>query len=836
MVGLAQPNFAPNSGSKGNPISEATDIRSKPKNRRIVRVLLVAALLLLAVGFVAPLINAAGFSGSIRNALQAALGRNVAFEKAHFSIFSGPGFSLEKVTISEDPHYGIEPFAYVPTLEARLRLDKLLQGCIQFSGLRLVDPSLNLVKRSDGNWNVVELIQRLSAPRQAPLNLFPFFEVADGRVDFKLGTRKTTLYISESDLSIYPERSGKVYIRFSGSPARTDRAGMGFGHFRGDVNWFLNSSSANANQVQAEVDLDPSNLSELTTLIEGHDIGVHGTVSAQLRFEGPATGLKLAGQLRLNDVHRWDLLPSSGEDWAVRFGGDLDLLAHRFDIRTLPARSGQFTPVTMHLRVDNFLTKPSSSVIAELHDAPVQDLLPLAVRMGVPLPKGTALHGTLNGVIGYSNNVGWRGGLTASNAEAVLEGAPTLRAAAASFIVSGDRLFCSPTIVEAGGGGTLKMSGDYSFSDQQTRVSLNAVDVPLASLKPLANSWLSGPVALSAMTVGDLTGQLSYTRSPSALNAAGNPLPPQWSGQFDLSNGTIAVPGLAIPLKSAQGKATFNNSSFEFTHLSASLGDRVLRASYRYSLLAKHAEHVRVDFPVAELSDLEAALASGDRDESLWVRLRLFRRSSPAWLSARNLDGELRVDRLLADGKPLGALTSRFLWQGAHLELTDVGLKLPQGELAAHGTVDLASFVPHWHFSATASNYPWANGVLNAQGQFSSTGAGKDLLRNLTAQGSFDGEDLALSSNDKFQSVSGLFEISFSDDWPDLRLSNIQAMRDGDDWSGDGSTQSDGKLIINLLHAGRQVRFVSSLDGETLPNPQSGARDINADIRIARER
>ena len=300
-------------------------------------------LLLLAIGLIAPFINAKRFSGAIRNALESSLGRRVEFEDAHFNLFSGPGFSLENVTISEDPRYGIEPFAYVPILQARIRLDKLLVGRVQFASLKLVEPSLNFVKNAAGDWNVVSLMERLSAPRQVPLNLFPFFEVSNGRIDFKFGVRKTTLYISETDLSIYPVRSGKVYIAFSGSPARTDRAGMGFGHFRGGINWFLKGSARGTNQLQAEINLDPSNLSELTTLVEGHDIGVHGTVSSRLQVEGPATALNVKGVVRLNDVHRWDLLPSSGEEWVVRLGGNLDLVAHRFELSTL-SPSNQAAP------------------------------------------------------------------------------------------------------------------------------------------------------------------------------------------------------------------------------------------------------------------------------------------------------------------------------------------------------------------------------------------------------------------------------------------------------------------------------------------------------------
>src|SRR5581483_5151915 len=202
-----------------------------------------------------------------------------------------------------------------------------------------------------------------------------------------------------------------------------------------------------ANQVQAEVALDPSNLSELATLIQGHDIGIHGTISSQLRVRGMPNELKVTGDLHLRDVHRWDLLPSSGEEWAIRFDGGLDLLSQQFDVKTLPPDAAQSTPVAIHLQVGNFLTQPSASVIAKLKDAPLRDLLPLARRMGVPLPNNADLRGALNGAIGYSKNSGWAGGLTISNAEAILPGAPALRTAAADVTVAGEQLRFKPAIV-----------------------------------------------------------------------------------------------------------------------------------------------------------------------------------------------------------------------------------------------------------------------------------------------------------------------------------------------------------------------------------------------------
>ncbi len=824
------------SGPKGAAISETTQIPARTNSRKLVQVLSLALLALLLAGLAAPWIEAERFSGSIKAALESSLGRKVEFEKAYFTVFSGPGFSLQNVTIGEDPRYGLEPFAYVPDLEARLRLDKLLFGQLRFSSLRLVDPSLNLVKLADGTWNVVALLQKLSAPRRTPLNFFPSFEVSNGRVNFKLGTRKTTLYISESELSIYPERSGKVYFRFSGSPARTDRAGMGFGHFRGDVNWFLNSSRVQPNQLEAELYLDPSNLSELTTLVEGHDVGVHGTLSSQLHIRGPLNALQVVGDLRLDDVHRWDLLPARGEDWTVRYAGNLDLLMQRLDLKTVSPQKGQVAPVTLQLRVNDFLTHASSSVLAELNAAPVQDLLPLAIRMGLSLPNDADLRGSLNGAIGYTSGTGWAGGFTITNAQAILPGAPVMRAAAANVTVFGDHARFDPAIIEAGGGGTLKLGGDYFFLQPRADATLSAVDVPVKELKSFASSWFGGPEALSALRDGDITGRFSYSNTPGGLNSSGDSAPAIWSGQFELDDATLAVPGVGVPLEHARGKASFGASSFELDHLTAILGSRAVHAAYRYNLLARHPEHLRVEFPTADLSELQAVFASDKRNAGLWARLGFLRRSLginplPTWLTARNLEGDLLVDRLSAEDQPLGALHTHFLWQGANLELTDLALNLLHGRISAHGAVDLGSYIPRWQFSASAFDYPWGGGSLSAEGKFSSAGAGKDLLRNLAAQGSFAGQDLALSPNDNFEDVSGLFRFSFADGWPDLRLSEIQAMQNGDRWIGEGSTQSDGKLLVDLVHEGRQVHFVSSLTGESVSAPLSALPRPAANIR-----
>jgi AsmA family len=762
---------------------------------------------------VAPFVNAARFSGSIRGALEDSLGREIDFEKVYFSVFPLPGFSLEQVTIQEDPNYGLEPFAYAAGLQARLRIDRLLLGQIRFSSLHLTDPQLNLVKRSDGTWNVVDLIGRLSAPSRMPLSLFPAISMAGGRIDFKFGTRKTTLYIVDSDVSIYRVRSGKIIMQFSGSPARTDRAGNnGFGHLRGTVDWFVNPPDAKANQLDADVTLDPSNLSEITTLIEGHDIGVHGTIGSTAHIEGPAAALRVSGQLRLGDVHRWDLLPSSGDDWRINYSGALDLVSQIFTLQTLPASIGEAVPAALRVRVKQLLTQPAWSIFLTFTKAPVQDLLPLGRRMGLSLPAELQMRGALDGVVGYSNSTGLAGGVAITNAVATLPNIPPLRSAAAKVTISSDNIHIDPAILEAGVGGTLRAGGDYSLSNQHLIASVSADAFPVAALKSTIQTWFGAADALSIWSDGDVTGQFAYNYQGPDRNMPA--IPAAWSGKFQFSNATFNIPGLGLPLKHAQGHASFNASTFDLPHFSAALAQQPLTGSYRYNLAAKHPEHVHFELPAADLAQLDAALAPAMEEQSFLSRLAFTRRSIPAWLATRNMEGDAAIHHFSIDGTDVGALSARFIWEGTSLQFTNLQLRAPQAVLKASGVADFAARSPQYHFSATVNDFPWGGGLLSADGRFQSTGRGQNSVRNLRANGSFTGKEISLPATSAFNDVSGLFSFSFANGWPSLQLSNVQAAQEDNNWTGEGSTRSDGKLVVDLAHEGRQLHVVSTLTPE----------------------
>ncbi len=761
---------------------------------------------LLATGLVAPLIDAARFSGPIQQAIEESLGRKIQFSAIHLSLFSGPGFSLENVSISEDPRYGLEPFAWVPNLQAHLRIDKLLRGQIRLSSLRLEGPALNLVKRSDGTWNVVELVQRLSAPRRMPLNFFPTFEVADGRIDFKFGSRKTTFYVLNADLAIYPERSGKLSVQFSGSPARTDRAGNGFGHLRGTADWYRNSVEPEATQLQADIALDNSNLSELTTLVQGEDIGVHGSISGHARVAGPIESLRVTGDLTLGDVHRWDLLPATGENWRIAYEGDIDWAAHRMNVHTLAAAQGEPNPVAVDLNVDEFLTHPRWSLVAKLDHAPLDKLLPVGRRMGLSLPEDIKVTGSVDGSIGYSNAAGVSGNVAISDASATLSNVPPLRTGALTATLFPDRIHFEPAVIDTTEG-SLRAGGDYYLSPQRSAATLSVTGFSIDVLKSTIDAWFGTPPALAVLKGGRIDGTFNYLHQ--------QPAAPAWSGQFQFADATVQPEGLGVPLSKAGGQVQFDATTLDLTRFASKLGQQDIRGSYRYSADAKRPERLRVEMAAADLGDLESALDPALTTRGLLARLHVTSRSMPGWLASRNMEGELAVGAFSIGGIALGPMTSHFIWQGANLQISQVKINLPEGLIRARGLVNLASYAPKSRFTAQVAGFPWRGGMLSADGTFVTSGVGADSLQNLHANGTFTGADVNFSADDAFSKISGQFDFSFASGWPDLKVSGIQASDGMEAWNGNGSSRSDGKLIIDLEHAGRQRRVISTLLPET---------------------
>ncbi len=767
----------------------------------LVRFVLGLVGLTVLIGIAAPYLDAGAFRGGIQDALEQTLGRKIEIGKVRFTLFTGPGFTLERVTIQEDPRYGLEPFAFIPTLEMRVRLDKLLLGQIRPLGLRMVDASLNLTKSDDGTWNAVALVERLGAPRRTPFNFFPAVEISNGRVDFQLGTRKSTFYLTDTDLSIYPESSGKIYFRFEGSPARTDRAGNGFGHLTGTANWYLKPAAASGNQLEADVNLEPSNLSELSTLFQGHDLGVHGNISGHVVISGPLASLHALGDMRLENVHRWDLMPSPGDSVRVRFRSQIDLEKHTLDLATLPLSATE-NPLMLQFKANNFMTHPTWSVLATMRKAPLAALLPLGRRMGMALPEGLQMDGALDGVIGFSNSTGMEGGLVITNAVANIPNVPPLRSASANVSISGSKIHIDPAILQSDTGGTLRAGGDFDLGTQNMTAELSADQFSIAAFKQTTNAWFGSPQALSLMSDGKLSGSFGVNFPPTG---------PLWSGQGQFNGVTMEVPGVGLPVRALQGKFTLDEDTFDLPHLSGTLGASTFTGSYRYAVSAKHPEHLRLQLAAADLSALESDLAPTISDQGLLSHLPFTRRSIPPWLASRSIEGELDIAKCSVNQMPIGPLSTHFVWQGTSVQLAELKIKLPSGKLQGSGTIALSGRLPRYRLAMKVDGYPWSGGLLKLAGTVDTSGIGPVVMQNLEASGDFSADGVTFSTGDPLSSVSGRFTFAFNGNTPLLKLTKVQARQNDEDWVGEGGSNPDGKLLLDLANGERQVHLAADL-------------------------
>ena len=154
------------------------------------------------------------------------------------------------------------------------------------------------------------------------------------------------------DLNITPPaRAGRDWkMTFAGDPARTDRPARGFGSLEATGNW-------NGQRLNLDLRLNPSAVGEVIALVRGRHAGIHGLVSSRLRFSGPLDNLRIAGNIMLQDIHRWDQMPPHGNEWPLAVSGRLNLLAQTLEMES-HSSSGQTLPIAVRFRASDYLARP----------------------------------------------------------------------------------------------------------------------------------------------------------------------------------------------------------------------------------------------------------------------------------------------------------------------------------------------------------------------------------------------------------------------------------------------------------------------------------------------
>ncbi|HUE00261.1 MAG TPA: hypothetical protein VMR62_11870 [Bryobacteraceae bacterium] len=783
--------------------------------KRAAKWLAIAAAVLLAAGIAAPYLTVNQFAPRIRTALEGGLGRRVDFGAVHFSLFAGPGFSVDNVIIHENPAIGIEPIAYVGSLEAVPRLASIFGGRLEFASIRLDDASINVAKTGapsePGRWNFEPLLSR------SVIRAIPELHVRSGRINFKFGDTKSVFYLTNTDLDIAPPSHGAATwnLEFTGEPARTDKPARGLGEFIARGRW----NQTGPGRLDLDVRLEKSAISEIVALLHGFDAGIHGTVSARMHLAGSLDDIRISGRMDVEDVHRWDRMPPYGQSWPLRLAGRLNLPAQTVEVESTTA-GGETLPLAVRFRCSDYLSQPHWGVALNWNRFPAGPLLDLARHLGADLPPKISVSGTLDGVLGYEAQGSLQGQLDFHDASVATLGSPPIRSAEALLIFGGGLARLAPAEVRTAQDETAQLEGDYAWKEQRLDLTITTGAMQVASLR--AQAALAAIPWLEQISGGTWKGQLRYQiAAPAATLAA--LAKNGWTGDIDLQDAQFPLPGLAEPVMVATAAAHIDGARVALDHMHARAGKLAMQGDYRYEPQMVRPHRLRLRIAESDAAELERLLMPALRhNRGLIARaLSLGRVSLPDWLANCHLDAAVQIGVLHLAGADAHDLQAHLLWDVTKAEFADLRAALDGGRVTGTLSVNLRGNRPTYRLQAQAKGVDWKSGKVDANTVLESSGTGVELLARLHSSGAFVARGLDVDALPDLESVSGAYDLVWNQAAPILRFTELQLVAGDETYTGQGATQTDGRLLFQLTSGTKEMQVSGTLAELRVDQPVS---------------
>ncbi len=304
----------------GNLEIDPEDLRPRPivlPERR--RVLMVVAILLLLVGLVLlpPLISANRFRRRIAQSVSESLGRPVHIDSVALTLLPMPGFTLENFVVSEDPAFGSEPVIQARSVRVALRVPSLWRRRVEFSRISLDEPSVNLVHRADGRWNIESILlsaARIDAAPTAQTRAsnaprFPYIEASGARINVKMGLEKMPLALTEADLALWLPEPNQWRLRLEGHPTRTDNSPTDTGTVR--IQGTLGKAASIADvPVDLAADWRDAPLGGVSFVLLGRDAGFRGALALRTSVKGTLGRNAVEAHADITDLRRADFVPA----------------------------------------------------------------------------------------------------------------------------------------------------------------------------------------------------------------------------------------------------------------------------------------------------------------------------------------------------------------------------------------------------------------------------------------------------------------------------------------------------------------------------------------------
>jgi len=349
------------------------------------RVLLAIAVLvvLICAAVLPPLISVDRFQRRIASSISASLGRPVHMESVTLDILPWPGFTLKQFVVGEDPGFGTEPVIRAETVRARIRLRSLWRRRVEFSRITLDDPSLNLVRRADGRWNVESILLQAAKIDAAPTAAapsgasprFPYISATGARINVKRGLEKMPISLTEADLALWLPDPQRWNLRLEGHPTRTDTAATDTGTFQIQGS-FGKASSLEQAPVELTMEWRGAPLGAVSWIVAGRDAGFRGEMTLSASVTGSVGENVLNSRLELSNLRRAEFVPAQPLDAEIECRASTARTFHAFnDVRCEWPGPKEKSGAVLTGQVAEVLDPASATGLLKIRNVPAQSLI-----------------------------------------------------------------------------------------------------------------------------------------------------------------------------------------------------------------------------------------------------------------------------------------------------------------------------------------------------------------------------------------------------------------------------------------------------------------------------
>jgi len=388
-------------------------LRSR-RGRVVAGIVLVLALFLVRPG-------AQRLRTRIVRSISLALGRPVDVGSVTLRLLPQPGFDLENFVVHEDPAFGAEPVLQSSDVVATVRVSSLLRGRLEIARLSLTEPSINLVRNSEGRWNLEKLVERAASTPVAPTSKarsearpgFPYIEADHGRINFKFGLEKKPYSLTEANFALWQESENTWGMRLKAQPTRTDFNLSDTGVLAVDGSW-QRSANLHETPVQFTVLWDGAQLGQVTKLTLGEDKGWRGGVRLSASLTGSPKDLTISTEGSIDDFRRYDISGDQALRLAARCSSHYSSTDHVFSGLACRAPVGD-GEIALGGSLAPMPGSRSYDLTADLKNLPLQSLVEFARRVKKDVPTDILASGKLDAGIALQRTAAslsgpvWRG-------------------------------------------------------------------------------------------------------------------------------------------------------------------------------------------------------------------------------------------------------------------------------------------------------------------------------------------------------------------------------------------------------------------------------------------